>query len=464
MRHPSLSHPAAAETNQPSADHAARAAAVAHFGHCGLSTQVPYLAAHTWLDAEGSSLVAYVVAAGVWVAAGPPVGPAEARCAAVRGFVAAAHDAGARAALFGLDPATARAAGLRWMACGEEPVWRASAWDQRGRRPEARRQLRRAQRLGVRVELLEPGLGDTVADDAALSALLRRWEAGHALPPLGFVARATLRANEPGVVRFVARVAGEVVGLGVLLPGAPDGTYLLEQLLRAPRAPNGASEALVDAAMRYVAARAPEATVSLGIVALAGPLSWPLRLARVLARPLYPFAGLRAFRRKLQPDDVLPLGLASSPTLGAPRALAALLVAFAEGRPLRFAWRAVVAGPTPLVAAMAACLLPWTWALAHVPAGWFAGAATQRAWVAFDLLLALALVHLAWRPSLAMARTLAAVVTLDAALTALEAACTPGPDGSLALRLAVWGVAVAAPACSAGVLWGCAARLRRAEP
>lgn len=429
-----------------------------------MAPQLPYLGAHTWQSADGEVSVAYVEALSVWVAAGSPVGPLHLLVDAVRAFVAAAAGAGARAAFFGLPAELAAAAGLRVLRLGEEPLWRAASWGNFALRPEAARQRRRATRLGVVVEkVTAPGAPGAAAEAAELHALQRRWLAGRALAPLQFVARATLRTRAPGATRWVARAQGRVVGLAVLLPGAPTGTWLLEQLLRDPRAPNGCSELLVHEAMAHVAARAPQAQVSLGIVALAGPLAWPLRAVRTLGRPLYPFAGLRRFRGKLRPDAVAPLFLAHPPTLGALRACAAVAVVFTGKRPLRFAWRSLVAGPPPLVGAMAAALVPWTWALSRLPATFFASAASQRAWVGFDILLTLALARLAARPRLRWARVLAWVVTLDAVVTTCEVVWSPAPPVSLGLHVLACTLAVGAPALAARVLWGCVHRLARAQ-
>lgn len=485
--------------SEPTSFDPERATWVQRHGRCGLSSQLAYLAAVTWRDPLGEGIVVYVIALGVWVAAGPPVGAPEKLAALVNRFVASARASGAQVAFFGLPPNLAAAAGLRWLRCGEEPVWRAGAWAGAGRRPELERQLRRAGRLGVRVWASTPlpgpllgGAGRLLATEpsgpcaaggpyaapcastdgvaaadedarrvAALEALQARWLAGHALAPLQFVARASLRRGVPGAIHFVASAHAAVVGYAVLLPNAPDGTHLLEQLLRDPRAPNGCSEALVDAAMRHVAARAPKARVSLGIVALAGPVAWPLRLARGLGRSLYSSAGLHAFRHKLRPDAVEPLGLAFSAPLGATRALAAVGVAFTGGRPVRFAWRSCVAGPPPLLAAMAACLVPWTFALSRVPAELFAHPHSQRVWVGFDVALTLAPARLARRPTLRWAQALAWVVTLDAVLTASEATLACLAQSAAPGRFLVYATAVAAPSLSARVLWGCVARLTR---
>ena len=102
------------------------------------------------------------------------------------------------------------------------------------------------------------------------------------------------------------------VGLLVASPVVARHGYLIEQVARLPDAPNGASEWMIDGAMRHFAEQGRH-YVTLGLVAISrnattgmkeNPL-W-LRTLMLLARThvnrFYNFEGLEWFRTKMKPD------------------------------------------------------------------------------------------------------------------------------------------------------------------
>jgi phosphatidylglycerol lysyltransferase len=103
--------------------------------------------------------------------------------------------------------------------------------------------------------------------------------------------------------------------------------------------------------------------------------------------------------------------------------------------------------------------------LGLAPARYFPAAAVRWGWIGFDLLLAGALVSLAarWRRSLAVA--LAVAVTVDAVVTGFEVLRY---NLMMAGQLHRWwdwlglGLAVAAPALAAVILWNAIGHRRRA--
>jgi phosphatidylglycerol lysyltransferase len=126
---------------------------------------------------------------------------------------------------------------------------------------------------------------------------------------------------------LVAERAGAVVGLASAAPVPARGRLFIEHFVRAPDAPNGTVELLVDGVMQR--ARAPE--VTLGLAPLTGAVSRWLRLARWLGKPLYDFAGLRAFKAKLRPDTWEPVYLCVAHDASTLVALRDALRAFAGG-------------------------------------------------------------------------------------------------------------------------------------
>ena len=189
-----------------------------------------------------------------------------------RRFCAAARAAGRRACFFATEDRFAR--GCR---CGR--CWSASSrsgsplgWDAALRgSPSLREQLRRARAKGVRVRATdvlaaaEPGA--PLRD--ALDGFVERWLGARELAPLGFLARVDPLAFLPDRPLFVAEREGALVGILSVAPIHGREGWLLQNLLRAPDAPNGTAEALFDAAMRE-ARRAGCTFVTLGLAPLAG--------------------------------------------------------------------------------------------------------------------------------------------------------------------------------------------------
>jgi phosphatidylglycerol lysyltransferase len=262
---------------------------------------------------------------------------------------------------------------------------------------------------------------------------------------------------------FVAERAGHVVGFLAAVPVYARGGWLFEDLLRDPSAPNGTAELLVDAAMRAAAAEGSR-YATLGLVPLAGALPTWLRLARHSSGGLYDFEGLRAFKAKLRPGSWSSIYLSFPAGQGEVRTVRDVLTAFARGGLLRFGLATLARAPAVLVQLLALLLLPWTALLALADAQrFFPSPAVQGGWIGFDLALAAALVQLGrrWRAGLDVA--LATLVSIDATLTALEAATFNLRHAPRPLDVLVSIVAVAGPTLAALALWRGVAK-DRAEP
>ena len=412
--------------------------------------------------------VGYVDTGAAWIAAGAPVAGDAALARAADAFVAEARAAGRRAAFFAteerltLDPALAGLAALR---IGEQPVWDPAGWADTMRATRSlREQLRRARAKGVVVRALPAAeLADAAgATRRAVDALIARWSSGHPMPPMGFLVQVHAYEHLEERRCFVAERDGHVVGFLAAVPVYARGGWLFEDLLRDPAAPNGTAELLVEAAMRAAAAEGSR-YVTLGLVPLAGPLPAWLRLARRSGGGLYDFEGLRAFKAKLRPAAWAAIYLSYPRDQGAARTVRDVLEAFARGGLLRFGVETLLRAPAVLVTLLALLLLPWTALLALVDARrWFPSRGVQLGWIAFDLALAAALVTLGrrWRAGLDLA--LAALVTLDALLTAFEAATFNLRHAPRALDVLVSAIAVLGPTLAAWALWrGVAKDFRR---
>jgi phosphatidylglycerol lysyltransferase len=399
--------------------------------------------------------VAYVQTSGAWVAAGAPIAAPEQQREIAQQFMAAARGAGKRALFALTEPRFVVNSELAALRIGEQPIWNPSAWkDTLSHRSSLREQLRRARAKGVRVRRLT--LSEIASPDSpmrlAIERLLARWLRSRGMATLGFLVRVELFDFPSERRLFVAEGPGGLVGLLALVPIYARAGFLVEDLLRAPTAPNGTTELLIDHALRECAAEQSQ-HVTLGLAPLAGPVDGWLRAARTLGRGFYDFAGLRAFKAKFAPREWTPIYLSYPRGHSSLVAVYDLLVAFAQGSLLRFGFATLLRGPTLVVRTLTWLLVPWTIALAsldtqhYFPAPW-----VKWAWVSFDLGLLTALVALLRRQSARLAAVLACLIAADACLTSVEVATFNLGRAQGVTELLALGCAVGAPTLAASVL------------
>lgn len=301
---------------------------------------------HYWFDGD-DAFVAFVDTGRAWVAGGAPIAPAERLPEVTTRFVEAARAAGRRASFFACEQRFVDQLGLPALLVGEQPVWQPSEWDEVLADPEAsslRYQLRRAGKKGVKVRAVSP---EEVADPEAplhrtVEELARQWLAGRGMAPMQFLVRLEPLTFPNERVLLVAEQGAQVVGFLSAVPVFARRRLFVEDLLRAPHAPNGTIELLIDAAMRAARERGDDG-VTLGLAPLAGEVAPMLRMARTLSAPLYDFRGLRAFKAKLRPHAWEPVYLCAASGRSTAIALGDGLTAFAGGSLMRFAVRTVLA-------------------------------------------------------------------------------------------------------------------------
>ena len=427
-----------------------------------------------WFDGQGAC-VSYVDTGGAWVAAGAPIAAPRRLARAAERFAEAAAAQGRRSVFFATEARFSRRTGFRAHLIGEQPVWDPRTWtDQPARARALEPQIRRARRKGVEVRAVPP---EVLRDPAhplrlAIEGLIARWLAARPMAPMGFLVDVQPFAFVEERRCFVAERAGAVVGFLAAVPVYARAGWLFEDLLRDRSAPNGTAELLVDAAMRAVAAEGSR-YVTLGLAALAGATPGWLALARRLGALLYDFDGVYAFRAKLRPDRWEPLYVSTRPG-GRPGTLAGTvagtvaiwdsLKAFARGRLIGFGVATLLRGPAFVVRMLAALLVPWIVLLACAGERWFPGPAAKAGWLSFDAVLAVALFSLAaqWRRWLGL--LLAVAVSADALVTVAQLALDdlPRRGGGWGATL-IFGIAAAAPALAAVILWN-AINHRRLRP
>jgi phosphatidylglycerol lysyltransferase len=408
-----------------------------------------------WFDAEGDACVAYVDTGGAWVAAGAPIAPAERLAEVTSSFEAAAHAGGRRVCFFATEERFASAVPVEVMSIGEQPMWDPRRWEETVRSSRSlREQLRRARARGVTVRRVSP---EELRDPEhptrrAVDRLLARWLASRRMAPMGFLVQMSPYAFAEERRAFVGELSGEVVCFLSAAPVFAREGWLLQHIIRDPRAPNGSAELMVDAAMR-AAAEEGRQYVTLGLAPLSGEVAPWLRAARVWGAALFDFEGLRAFKAKLRPHAWDSIHLAWPQRTGSLWPVYDALQAFARGSFVRFGLVTLLRRADLLVRLLAILLIPWTVLLAlPVSSDRFPSQAVQWAWVIFDVGLTGALFGLLHRWRSWLAGLLGGVIAVDACLTTWQAVAYNAPRASQLLDWVIIGVAVLAPATAACLL------------
>ena len=425
-----------------------------------------------WFDPDPTipapgAVVAYQRGGRYRVAAGVPLAPPAQVAAVAARFVEHARAAGERVLFFSADEPFVRELGaleggppIDVVPVGEQPVWDPARYDTAGpTRRTLRAQLHRARNKGVRVRAVA---ADELHDApgplrAEIESVLDRWLAGRRMGVMRFLVDLEPWHLPEERRYYVAEHDDRAVGFLAAIPIYQLDGWFFEDVIRAPDAPNGTVELLVDAAMRDAAARG-DRYVTLGLAPLAGiPRGpGPHRVMRAALGwcydrlgALYAFDGVRAFKARFRPDGWEAQFLVQSPAPLGIGGFQAVLRAFAGGGLLAFGAETFVraAGRVPqrawaaVLLTLAALLVPWTVLLALADgARWFGDASIQWAWVAFDALMVGGLAHLArlvarGSPAAAtLALLLAGATATDFVLTTVQA---------LNLHAAVTGLAAA---------------------
>ncbi|MBC8086671.1 MAG: DUF2156 domain-containing protein [Phycisphaerae bacterium] len=420
------------------------------------STATPARHHSTPGENDDCGMIGYADTGGAWVTAGEPIASRENTIAVAEMFVAHAHAMDKRVAFFATEGALAASPRFRRILIGEQPVWNPAEWAEVLRAHKSlREQLRRARAKGVKVRAVAH---DDYTLDNALDALVQRWLATRPMPTMHFLVEMEPVVHRAERLLFVAERAGVPVGFLSMAPVAARNGWLFEHVLRDPAAPNGSAELLIDFAMRDLHARGVT-WATLGLAPLAGNVAGWLRVARTTARPFFNFDGLASFKRKLRPTSWQAIYLVFPRERSSVMAMLDSLRAFAGESLLRFAAHTVLRGPAPLLRALELSLVPWTIALALWPAeSWFPSPWVKWGWVAFDVMLLIGLRQLRQRWTRRLAVMIASAVSLDTALTFLQAATWNVSRVRTVLEVMMVIVACAAPALAAVVLWGAVRR------
>lgn len=294
-----------------------------------------------WFSPDGEAVVGYVRHFKTRVAAGAPICDEERLAEIALRFEEEAAQHGERVCWFAATTRLLEAlAGTEHapFAIGAQPIWNPSHWPNIVRKNASlRAQLNRAANKGVTVSEWPE---ERAAGDPGLQRCLEEWLAQHALPTLRFLTEPVTLDRLKDRRLFVAEVGGTPVGFLIATPVPSRNGWLVEQIVRGRKAPNGTAERLVDTTMRALAADG-YAYLTLGLVpltpraptAISPPRLWLRALltwARLHGRRFYNFEGLDAFKAKFKPETWEPLLALSNEPRVSLRTLMAIAAAFSD--------------------------------------------------------------------------------------------------------------------------------------
>jgi lysylphosphatidylglycerol synthetase-like protein (DUF2156 family) len=293
-------------------------------------------------------VVAYVVSNGTAVAWSDPLCGPDDTSVLLKEFIDEMRAQGLRMCLVALSEPVARVAlanGAAVLKIGEEPVFDLTTWRQPRGDPgkKLRWGLNRARRANVVVQAYRPGQTRDPDLEAELLLVQARWEVSLGRPIVrSFLRPAPLQEVQEKRI-FVARVTsgdGTPGPIEAFVASSPiygrDGWYL-EDLVRLPSAPNGATELLLVEAIHALAAEGARCA-TLGIAPLRRSDEQLDRRARWLVPVLrlafdqfdarYHFASLSRYKAKFAPSAWEPRYVAFDPprpSVGLVRGVVAVL-------------------------------------------------------------------------------------------------------------------------------------------
>ncbi len=297
-----------------------------------------------WFAREGDAVTGYVKTTGRWVIAGAPVCAPERLPAVIEELETDARQDGCKTCYFGaalrLYEGCAHPPRHSAVTLGSQPVWDPASWPKvLSSRATVRAQIARARNKRVAVQEWSTHCGITVQQ---LREVLAEWLGSRAMPTMHFLVEPDTLAMLEDRLILVAATDSRVQGYLVASPIPARNGWLVEQIIRRPKAPNGTNELLLHSAMELLQQR-QASYVTLGLVPLSrhhtgsGPVN-PLWLqllfgwVRAHGKRFYNFEGLEAFKSKFAPDRWEPIYAIASEPRFSPRTLWAIAAAFSDNK------------------------------------------------------------------------------------------------------------------------------------
>jgi lysylphosphatidylglycerol synthetase-like protein (DUF2156 family) len=232
------------------------------------------------------------------------------------------------------------AAGLNAVKVGEEPLFDTATYGPRGdRAKKVRSAANQARKNCVAIEVLPAGTRPSMSVEREIREVVGEWRRSRQVKALGFTLRLSPLALAEEKALILARHNGRLEGFLTCVPYRAGQAYYVEDLVRRPDAPNGASELLVLAAVEECRRRG--ATVAnLGLAPLRGSRQQPQGIRGLGAvldftfrrlNLFYRFKPLEHFKAKFAPTAWEPAYLVYPPGK-LHRAGLGLLSAFTPGK------------------------------------------------------------------------------------------------------------------------------------
>jgi lysylphosphatidylglycerol synthetase-like protein (DUF2156 family) len=335
-------------------DHERARDLVLRFGWNATAYQILNPGIELWFSSRGDAVIGLVRHSRTRIVGGAPVCELSRLEAVAAEFSADAKARGESVCYFGagerLDAGLAGRSDWSRVLLGSQPIWDPHNWSSSTRRRSSlRAQFNRARNKSVVVREWPPGEAE---NHSALRRCLEEWLGTRNLPPLHFMVEPETLTDLRDRRVFVAEQRGAVVGFTILSPVPARNGWLVEQIVRGKRAPNGTAELLVDFAMREVAASG-STYATLGLCPLAdrgstAATKHPLWLRAILSwvrlhgARFYNFRGLEAFKAKFNPEAWEPIYALADGAGFSPRDLYAIAAAFSGGAPVRLVTRALL--------------------------------------------------------------------------------------------------------------------------
>lgn len=271
---------------------------VNRFGYNALSFLTLYAGWQYFHPPVGDGFIAFERHNGVALAGGEPVcaaGDEAALMDAFRVYCAAEKLTPAFAGASARFSTAAQNAGWKVLKVGEEPLFALDTYAPRGNRTKkVRSAANQATKAGVTVEAIPAGTRPSLSVAREMEEVLKIWRGSRNVSALAFTLRsAPLNYAEDKVV-LLARKDGRLEAFLTCIPSPARDAYTLEDMVRRPDAPNGASELLFLAATTECQARGAK-LANLGLAPLRGASRQPTGHRVVGAALGFTFQHLNAF-------------------------------------------------------------------------------------------------------------------------------------------------------------------------
>lgn len=290
---------------------------------------------------HNNSILSYWESGSFWISLGAPAAPTADLKKDVVFFNASALQQKRKLIFTAIESTDWLPTGYQLVKIGELPIWEPSLWQNAvTSSANLREQLRRARAKNIELRYFDQAA--RFADDTVWSepffSVAHSWFASRNLPPLSFALTPQKKIAVGQQAIVAAYRAGELIAFCRLIPAYESRGWLIENVFRTRRAPNGTTELLFDHVIKTAEEQRKE-MVTLGMVPLYDSDSLTLKIVKRSFSHFYNFEGLLQFRKKLEPNSWKPIYMAFPKEISQLRAMIAHCYVLMDGKPLEFLWR-----------------------------------------------------------------------------------------------------------------------------